>query len=151
TTGLLLTAAGLVICAAYVWHARRIKNPVIDLGLLRIPTFRAGVIGATFFRICVGAMPFLLPLMLQLSFGLSPFRSGMVTFASAAGALIMKATAAPVLRTFGFRKVLIVNALISTAFISLNGFFTAATPHLVIITLLLIGGFFRSLEFTAVN
>jgi EmrB/QacA subfamily drug resistance transporter len=151
TAGLLLTAVGLVFCAAYVWHARRIKDPVIDLRLLRIPTFRAGVIGASFFRISVGAIPFLLPLMLQLSFGLSPFQSGMVTFAAAAGALIMKATAAPAIRYFGFRNVLIVNALISTAFIGVNGFFTAATPHFIIVTLLLIGGFFRSLEFTAVN
>jgi EmrB/QacA subfamily drug resistance transporter len=151
TAGLILTATGLAFCAAYVWHARRTKDPVIDLRLLRIATFRAGVIGASFFRIGVGAIPFLLPLMLQLSFGLSPFQAGMVTFAAAAGALIMKVTAAPVIRSFGFRNVLIVNALISTAFMALNGFFTAATPHFLIITLLLIGGFFRSLEFTAIN
>ncbi len=150
-TGLLLAAAGLVLCAAYVRHARRTQNPVIDLELLRIPTFRAGVIGASFFRIGVGAIPFLLPLMLQLSFGLTPFQSGMVTFAAAAGALIMKATAAPIIRTFGFRRVLIVNALVSAGFMGVNGFYTAATPHLVIVALLLAGGFFRSLEFTAVN
>jgi EmrB/QacA subfamily drug resistance transporter len=151
TAGLILTATGVVFCAVYVWHARRIENPAIDLRLLRIPAFRASVIGASFFRIGVGAMPFLLPLMLQLGFGLSPFQSGMVTFASAAGALIMKATAAPAIRYFGFRNVLIVNALISTAFMGVNGFFTAATPHFVIIAFLLIGGFFRSLEFTAAN
>jgi EmrB/QacA subfamily drug resistance transporter len=151
TAGLLLTVAGLVFCAVYVWHARRIENAVIDLRLLRIATFRAGVLGASFFRIGVGAIPFLLPLMLQLSFGLSPFGSGMITFAAAAGALVMKATAAPIIRYFGFRNVLIANSIISAAFIGLNGFFTATTPHFVIITLLLIGGFFRSLEFTAAN
>ncbi len=150
-TGFGLTAAGLAICAAYVWHARRTADPVIDLTLLRIPTFRASVIGATFFRIGVGAIPFLLPLMLQLSFGLSPFQSGAITFAAAAGALIMKTTAAPIIRRFGFRNVLIVNAAISSAFLAATGFFTAETAHAVIIAMLLAGGFFRSLEFTAIN
>ncbi|MGO9484956.1 MAG: MFS transporter [Rhodomicrobium sp.] len=151
TEGFALAVAGLAICTAYVWHARRTENPVIDLKLLAIPTFRAGVLGASFFRIGVGAIPFLLPLMLQLSFGLTPFRSGMLTFAAAAGSLLMKASAAPIIRTFGFRRVLIVNALISAVFMAVNGFFTAATPHAVIFAVLLAGGFFRSLEFTAVN
>ena len=80
--GFALAAAGLGVCAAYVWHAGRVENPVIDLKLLRIHTFRAGVLGASLFRIGVGAIPFLLPLMLQLSFGLTPFQSGMLTFAA---------------------------------------------------------------------
>ncbi len=149
--GLALTAAGLALLCVYVWHARRTDNAVIDLKLLRIPTFRASVIGATFFRIGVGAVPFLLPLMLQLSFGLSPFQSGSITFAASAGALIMKATAAPIIRRFGFRNVLIVNAAVSSAFLAATGFFTAETAHAVIIAMLLAGGFFRSLEFTAIN
>ncbi len=149
--GFLLTAAGVAILALYVWHARRIENPVIDLRLLRVPTFRAGVIGASFFRIGVGAVPFLLPLMLQLSFGLSPFQSGSITFAASAGAMLMKATAAPIIRRFGFRNVLIVNALISSAFLAATGFFTAGTAHAIIIATLLAGGFFRSLEFTSIN
>ncbi len=151
STGFSLAAAGIALCAVYVWHARRTENAVIDLRLLRIPTFRASVTGALFFRIGVGAMPFLLPLMLQLSFGLSPFQSGSITFAAAAGALLMKATAAPIIRRFGFRTVLIVNAAISSAFLAVTGFFTAAVPHAVIVTALLAGGFFRSLEFTAIN
>jgi EmrB/QacA subfamily drug resistance transporter len=151
TAGFLLAAAGIAICALYVRHARRVDNPVIDLRLLRIPTFRAGVAGASFFRIGVGAMPFLLPLMLQLSFGLSPFQSGMITFAAAAGAILMKATAAPIIRRFGFRNVLIANSLISAVFLAATGFFSAATSHAVIIAVLLAGGFFRSLEFTASN
>ncbi len=151
TEGLTLAAAGIAICGAYVWHARRTANPVIDLTLLQIQTFRAGVLGASLFRIGVGAIPFLLPLMLQLAFGLTPFQSGILTFSTAAGALVMKATAAPIIRTFGFRRVLIVNALVSAVFMGVNGLFTAATPHAVIVAALLAGGFFRSLEFTAVN
>ena len=114
---------------------------MIDLKLLRIHTFRAGVLGASLFRIGVGAIPFLLPLMLQLSFGLTPFQSGMLTFAAAAGALVMKASAAPVIRALGFRRVLIANALISAVFMAATGLFTAATPHAVIFAVLLAGGF----------
>jgi EmrB/QacA subfamily drug resistance transporter len=150
-TGFSLAAIGLAICALFVWHAHRVPYPVIELRLLRIPTFRAAVIGASFFRIGVGAMPFLLPLMLQLGFGLSPFRAGVITFAASAGALVMKATAAPIIRHFGFRNVLIFNALISAVFLAWSGFFTPQTSHAVIMTVLLIGGFFRSLEFTAIN
>ncbi len=150
-TGFLLTAVGLVFCALYVRHARRVENPVIDLRLLRIPTFRAGVVGASFFRIGVGAVPFLLPLMLQVGFGLSPFQSGLITFAAAAGAVLMKATAPQIIRRFGFRTVLIANSCISSAFLAATGLFTAETAHGIIITVLLAGGFFRSLEFTAIN
>ena len=151
TLGFLLTAAGLAICAVYVWHAGRIENPVIDLRLLRIATFRAGVLGGSFFRIGIGSVPFLLPLMLQLSFGLTPFQSGAITFAASAGSMLMKTTAAPIIRRFGFRTILILNVPISAAFLAATGFFTATTAHAVIIATLLVGGFFRSLEFTAIN
>ncbi len=149
--GLALTAAGAIVCGAYVWHALRVPHPVIELRLLRIPTFRAAVIGASFFRIGVGAIPFLLPLLFQLGFGLNPFQSGMLLLAAAAGALVMKVTAAPILRRFGFRETLIVNAAICAAFLLANGFFDAQTPHWVIVAVLLVSGFFRSLEFTAIN
>ena len=83
-----------------------------------------GVLGGSLFRIGVGAIPFLLPLMLQLGFGLNPLQSGLLTFASAAGALFMKTLAARILRRFGFRAVLTVNALIAAAFIGAIGLFT---------------------------
>jgi EmrB/QacA subfamily drug resistance transporter len=149
-TLLLLTAGGLGV-GLYVRHARRAPYPAIDLALLRVPTFRASVVGGFAFRIGIGAMPFLLPLMFQAGFGLSAFNSGLLTFAAAAGAMLMKATAAPILRTFGFRRVLIANALISSAFIAANGLFQPTTPHLLILAVLLIGGFFRSLQFTGIN
>jgi EmrB/QacA subfamily drug resistance transporter len=147
---------GLLVCGgtsimAYVRYAKRNPHPIIDLGLLRIPTFRAGIYGGFLFRIAIGALPFILPMMLQLGFGLSPFHSGLLTFASAAGAMAMKATAGPVLRRFGFRRTLLGNAVVSGAFVMLYGLFRPATPGLVILGLLLAGGFFRSLQFTGIN
>jgi EmrB/QacA subfamily drug resistance transporter len=146
-----ITLGGLVFCALYARHARKTPFPVLDLRLLDIATLRASIVGGSIFRIGMGATPFLLPLLFQLGFGLTPFASGMLTFASAAGAMTMKFTAAPILRRFNFRSVLIVNGLISAGFIAANALLTPATPHAAIVGLLLMGGFFRSLEFTAIN
>jgi EmrB/QacA subfamily drug resistance transporter len=146
-----LVAGGGALVALYVLHARRTAHPIVDLSLLRIATFRASVAGGALFRIGIGAIPFLLPLMLQLAFGLSPFASGMLTFAAAAGALTMKFTAAPILRRLGFRRVLAANTLICAALLGAVALFTTQTPHLVIVAVLLAGGFFRSLQFTSLN
>jgi EmrB/QacA subfamily drug resistance transporter len=142
---------GLASLVAYVRHARREPNAILDLKLLSIPTFFTSAVGGFIFRVGIGAIPFLLPLMLQLGFGLSPFASGSLTFAAAAGAMAMKFSATAILRRFGFRPVLIVTALISGAFLASYGFFTQTTPGWLILAALLLGGFFRSLEFTALN
>lgn len=144
-------AVGLVALVAYGFHAFRHPRPLLDLRLFRLPTFRAGVVGGSLFRIGVGATPFLLPLMLQLGFGLSPLESGLLTFVSAAGAMFMKTLAATILRRFGFRDVLIVNALVASALLASYGLFRVDTPHLVISGVLLIAGCFRSLQFTSLN
>jgi MFS family permease len=148
---LLLLAAGGLGVGLYVRHAQRARHAPIDLTLLQVPTFRAAVVGGFLFRVGIGAIPFLLPLMFQAAFGLSAFNSGLLTFAAAAGAMLMKITASPILKLFGFKRVLIVNALISSAFIAVNGMFQPTTPHLVILAVLLAGGFFRSLQFTSIN
>jgi EmrB/QacA subfamily drug resistance transporter len=146
-----LVAAGAILLTAYVLHARMAAFPILDLRLLSIPTFRASLLGGSLFRIGVGAMPLLLPLMLQIGFGMNAFQSGSITFVSSAGAMLMKATATPILRVIGFRRVLIFDALLSAAFFASYGFFTPATPIIVMMAVLLIGGFVRSLEFTSLN
>jgi EmrB/QacA subfamily drug resistance transporter len=146
---LILGGAGFL--AAFAWHARRVAAPILDLALLRVASFRASVLGGSVFRIGIGALPFLTPLMLQLGFGLSPFASGTITFAGAAGAMAMKLTAAPILRAFGFRNVLLGNTLVCALSIAAYGFFRPATPHALIVGVLLVGGFFRSLQFTSLN
>jgi EmrB/QacA subfamily drug resistance transporter len=142
---------GLMALVGYVVHARRHPHPLLDLGLFRLATFRAGVLGGALFRVGVGAIPFLLPLMLQLGFGLNPLQSGLLTFASAAGAMFMKTIAARVLKQFGFRRVLWINALVCAAALAGYGLFRADTPHIVIIGALLVAGCFRSLQFTSLN
>lgn len=146
-----LMAAGLVLCWLYVRHARASADPLLNLRLLALPTFRTSVVGGGLFRLGIGAIPFLLPLMLQVGFGLSAFQSGMITFAGAFGALLMKIAARPILRRFGFRQVLTYNALVCSALLLLYTLFTPETSHLLIAFVLVVAGFFRSLQFTCLN
>lgn len=145
----LLGGAGLLV--VYFFYSRRIDNPILDLTLFSLPSFRASVIGGLLFRIGIGATPFLLPLMLQLGFGLTPFQSGSITFMSAVGAIAMKFVAPPLLRRFGFRPVLIVNAFIAAVFVAMPATFDHGMPIYVMTTLLFISGFSRSLQFTSAN
>jgi hypothetical protein len=146
-----LLGSGILFALAYWRHQRRTADPILNFDLLRIATFRTSVLGGAPFRIAAGAVPFLLPMMLQVGFGLDPFASGSLTFVAAAGALVMKFTAQPILRRFGFRTVLTVNALIGAGFLLAIASFTAATPAWMIVAILLVGGFFRSLQFTSLN
>ena len=105
-----LVGGGAAATFAYVVRSRGMPAPVIDLTLFRIATFRAGVVGGFLFRIGAGALPFLLPLLMQLGFGMSPFQSGMITLSSAVGAMMMKWAVPRILRRVGFRRVLTWNA-----------------------------------------
>ena len=148
---LALIIFGSICLALYVRHALSIQEPILDLRLLRIPSFRAGVVGGSFYRIGVGAIPFLMPLMFQLGFGFTAFQSGLLTCSAAAGAMAMKFSRHRLLRRFGFRKLLIVNGVVSCGFMAAYGLLTATTSFVLISLLLLIGGFLRSLQFTALN
>lgn len=146
-----ILAVGIVGAALYVRHARRTKDPILRLSLLSVPSFRVSFVGGFLFRVGVGAVPFLLPLMLQLGFDMTPLQSGLVTFSAALGAMTMKLAAAPILRRFGYRRVLVANAVLSGVSIMLIALFQAATPWLLMVAILLVGGFLRSLQFTSVN
>lgn len=146
-----LIIGGLLLLAIYVRHALKAEAPLIDLRLLRLPTFRASVTGGFLFRVGVGATPFLLPLLLQAGLGFDAFHSGLTTFAAGVGALVMKIVASPILRRFGFRKVLVINAVISSIFVAAPGLFGPNTPMVLMTALLVMGGFLRSLEFTSIN
>lgn len=142
---------GVLALTLYVRHAFRVERPLLDLRLLRYQTFEAGILGGTFFRFGVGASAFLLPLMLQLAFGLDALQSGLITFAGAMGALAVKPFARAILYRFGFRRLLVVNGVLASAVLLASALFTAATPHALIIGVLLVGGFLRSLQFTSLS
>ena len=146
-----LIVVGAVATYAYVLHARRTPAPVLDLALLELPTMRAAVVGGFIYRSGIGAMPFLLPLLLQLGFGLTAFQSGLITLSNVVGAMGMKTVIPIILRRFGFRRVLVVNALISAALVAACATFTPGVSFAWIVGVLIVSGFFRSLEFTSLN
>src|SRR5207237_3592231 len=148
---LAILALGGGCLVLYVRHARRVDHPIIDLALMRIPTYAMTTIGGFIFRMGLGALPFLMPLMLQVGVGLDALSSGLITFASAAGAMSNKLLVSAIIRTFGFRRVLIGNTIVSSGFLFSYSFFRPTTPHAVIFLALLAGGFFRSLQMTSIN
>lgn len=145
------TFLGSMLLAFYWVHYRRYPNPILDFSLFSYRSFAAGVIGGQSARLLIGAMPFLLALLFQVGFGLTAFASGLLTFISAAAAILMKITATPVIHRFGFRNVLIVNTFLVALSFGAFAFVTGSTPYVAIIGILFVGGFCRSLQFTALN
>jgi len=142
---------GIVAGGVYWFHFRRTEFPILDLRLFHQPLFRLTMIGGTVFRLGTGAMPFLFPLMLQLAFGLNPFESGMVTFASAVGAFAMKFVAERIIARIGFRSALITACTITAAGVLAMGLYSPGTPGPLMMGFLVVTGFFQSLFWTTTN
>ena len=147
----LILGVGLAAGIAYVRHARWFSHPILDFGLMRVPTFGLSVIGGSLTRITAGALPFLLPMMMQIGFGYSAARSGLITVSAAIGAFLMKTVTAPILRRFGFRDTLVWNAVIASIFLAACAAFRPNWSFLAITCVLFVGGFFQSLQFNALN
>lgn len=135
----------------YIWHANRVPNPILDLKVFNEPVFRIANIGGFVFRVAIGGIPFLFPLMLQIGFGYSAFEAGSILFAGAAGAIVMKFFLKPALNIFGFRTLLMAGVCVVSVLIAIQGLYDTYTPTWVMITFLLISGFFRSMYFTSLN
>jgi EmrB/QacA subfamily drug resistance transporter len=151
TTALIFISMGLVAGAVAIRHARRRANSIIDLALLKVPTFHLLLVGSFWFRMTVGAAGFLLPLQMQVGFGMTAFASGMLMLFVAVGTFMMKTAGVPILRRFGFRTVLISNGMLCALAILVYAFFTPSTPVVLIAVALFCGGLVRSLQFTSVN
>lgn len=142
--GLSLLSGAVAVLVA----RRHPAGSLIDFESLKLKTYSLSIYGASAFRVSVGVLPFLLPLMFQITFGLNAFQSGLYLLALFAGDLSMKAVVIPTLRRFGFRRVIIVNGLITAASIAVCATFSPATPPSLIIAILFFHGGFRSMEFT---
>ncbi|WP_122096686.1 MFS transporter [Rahnella sp. Larv3_ips] len=151
TTAVLLLAAGAAMSVLAVRHLSRSAAPMVHLGSLVIPTFRISMGGGSLFRITISAVPFLLPLMLQVGFGMDPFHAGLLVLAVFAGNLAMKPATTPLIRRFGFRPVLVVNGLLSVFSLLFCAFLTPGTPDWLIMLLLFLGGLSRSMQFTGIS
>jgi MFS family permease len=132
-------------------HGKRHPRPLLDLSALRIPTFSVMMMGGSLFRIAINAMPFLLPLLFQVGFGVNAFTSGLLVLALFAGNVAMKPLTTPMLRRYGFRSVLVTNGLLAAATMLACALLYPRTPVAMVVAILFVGGLCRSMQFTALN
>lgn len=144
-------ALGIASGAYAIWHARRHSHPLVELWALSVPSYRAALRGGFVARAAIHSIPFLLPLLFQVSLGLDPLTSGLLILAMFTGNMSMKLVTTPLMRRFSFRSVLIVNGLLNTLSIFACMLITSETPFVLIVVLLFLSGLTRSVQFTAVN
>ncbi|TWI67291.1 EmrB/QacA subfamily drug resistance transporter [Pseudoduganella lurida] len=144
-------AAGVLLLWWSVRHFRRAPAPLMDLRPMRNRSFAVTVWGGSLARIAIGSAPFLLPLMLQLAFGLPGTTAGLLLLALFAGNLSMKPGTSWVMRRFGLRTVLVANGILLGAGFGLCALLRADTPFAVTAALLFFCGMSRSMQYTALN
>ena len=144
-------AVGIIALTWSVRHMLRTAHPLIDLSVLRVPTFALTARGGTLFRIAIASAPFLAPLLLQLGFGFSSVTTGWMLLALFAGNLAMKPGTSWAMKSFGFRGVLLGNGVLVLLGFALLAIITRETPLALIAVILFIGGLTRSMQFTALN
>jgi EmrB/QacA subfamily drug resistance transporter len=145
-----LVVGGLLLGAFATRHLLRHRAPLLSLAPLRLNTFATSIRGGSLFRVSISMVPFLLPLMFQVGFGMSATASGLLLLTVFAGNLGMKAGANTMLRRFGFRRVLIGNGLISAALVAACGVLAPDTPTALVVAVLFLGGLARSMQFSAI-
>lgn len=146
-----LAVAAAIALLAYGRHARRYANPVIDLTLFHIRTFRVAVIAGSVSRLGISAAPFLLPILFQVGFGLDPLHSGLLTFVTTAASFATRIGIPQILRALGIRAALMANAIILGLLLAGMAIFHADTPAYVIVIYLFVFGLLRSVHFSAVG
>ena len=147
----LLIAAGLGLGVVAVRHGLRARHPMLDLSALRVPTFLATVTGGTMFRVTIGTVPFLLPLLFQIGFGLDAFQSGMLVLATFLGNIGMKPFTTFIMRRWGFRTTALATGVLASVSMALCGVLYPSTPVPVLVVILFAGGLTRSMQFTVLN
>ncbi len=151
TLTLALLATGVVTLMYALRHFRRARWPMIRLDALQVPTFRVTMYGGSLFRASISAVPFLLPLLFQVGFGMDAFHSGLLVLAVFVGNLTIKPATTPLLRGLGFKKLLLINGALNVLALLACAFLTPQTPVWVIMLVLYLGGVFRSIQFTAIS
>jgi EmrB/QacA subfamily drug resistance transporter len=142
-------AAGSLAAAA--WHLLRYRYPLVQLRVLRVSTLRITVSAGSLYRLVITAVPFLLPLQFQLVFGWTPLAAGLLVAALFAGNIAIKPATTPLMRRYGIRRVLLVNAVVSVGCFGLLAVITPTMPIAVIVAILFVSGALRSIGFTAYN
>lgn len=146
-----ILSIAVVFGALYIWYARRVNYPIINLSLFKIRTLRIGLIGNLCTRLGIGSLPFLLPQMLQIAFLRSSTESGMIMMASAIATIFAKSQVVPLVKRFGYKKVLISNTVILAVVISMFALPDKTTPIFLLIPVLLVYGCVNSIQMSTMN
>jgi EmrB/QacA subfamily drug resistance transporter len=148
--GLGLLAIGLMVGWAAVRHLDKAAHPLLDLTPLRGKTFFVSAVsGGLPSRAAISVAPFLLPLMLQVGYGLRPLNSGLLLLIYMAANLLMKLVTNPILRALGIRAVLVWNGLIAAVALAACALISPGLPAVLTGALLFAAGASRSMQFTA--
>ena len=148
---LALAALGFGCLLYSIRHFRRAAAPMVRLDALQVPTFRVTMYGGSLFRASISAVPFLLPLLFQVGFGMDPFHSGLLVLAVFVGNLTIKPATTPLIRWLGFRRLLLINGALNVCSLLACVLLTPQTPVWAIMLILYLGGVFRSIQFTGVS
>jgi EmrB/QacA subfamily drug resistance transporter len=146
-----LIASGLLFSGAYWWHSKTALHPVVDFSLLRFKTFNASMIGGFGIRVGQGAAPFMLPLLFQLGFGLSPLKAGSLVFVSAVGSLLTRPILTTTINRYGFRNMLIGSTIVCSLLYFGFALLRPGMSYLVLVTLLLLNGAARGMLLVGMN
>ena len=149
TAGLLALGTATFLFALH--HFRRTTWPMIRLDAMSVPTFRVTLYGGSLFRASISAVPFLLPLMFQVGFGMNAFHAGSLVLAVFVGNLTIKPATTPLIRWLGFKKLLLINGALNVLALLACALITPQTPVWVILLVLYLGGVFRSIQFTGIS
>ena len=147
----LFVVLGLGVGYFAIKHFQKAANPMIDLSLLKIPTFESTLIAGNLFRVALHSTPFLMPLYLQLGLGIDPFQAGVIVMSIFVGNLVMKAVTTPILNKYGFKKVMTINGIAIIGSLASCAFITSSMPMWIVMFLLFINGLVRSMQFTSIN
>lgn len=146
-----LLALGVGTFAFSLRHFRRAAWPMIRLDAMQVPTFRVTMYGGSLFRASISAVPFLLPLMFQVGFGMNAFQAGSLVLAVFVGNLTIKPATTPLIRWLGFKKLLLINGVLNVLALVACALITPGTPVWLILLVLYLGGVFRSIQFTGIS
>jgi hypothetical protein len=134
-----------------VFHSKQTQHPIINLTLFNIRTFRMAVFNNLYYRIAIGGVPFILPLMLQIGLGFSPEASGASIAPVAIGVLLMKMMDASILKFFGYKNILSINSVFVGVAILAFASIDSHSSRLFIGMLSFAYGFFISLNYACLN
>ena len=148
---LVLLVFGLASLAAYWLHAAKRPDPLFSPQLFSIPTLSIGLLGNLFSRLGSACMPFLVPLLLQVSLDYSPLQAGLMMVPIAVASMLVKRVTTPLITRYGYRKVLVTNTVLVGLTMASLALVTPGQPQWVHILQLAAFGAVNSMQFTAMN